>query len=431
MKSLKYPAFLLAFLFFCLQIPCVFAEPNKVKVAHQGQNYALFLNGKPFYIQGAGAGLAFGARGENYLKMAKELGANTVRSWGCDQGNQQYLDEAQRLGLYVVAGIWLDYPDEEKRIGYLAGRGYQAYMNEKEKEVLDYVTRYKDHPAVLVWGLGNEVIHFTKSEAERVAFAKFLERLIQKVHSVDPTHPVVYASAGRTGLPYLKKYTPSLDIIGVNDYGDVQFIENLWMDLGFDAPYLMTEFGALGPWDIPKDANGKCAEHSDYSKAAQVRNYWNRIREKRGNNIGGCVFHLGETTQETLTYYNINDHEYRREAYLLIQSLYTGQKVVHHAPRIKAFNGVPAMTAKGVEFNVEIKTENAQGNSLTYTYKASTAIEGVLQYYVNEEVPIHVKGAGNKVTITAPEKEGVYRIYGFVRDEYGNVSSANSTLHVV
>ncbi|PIU40585.1 MAG: hypothetical protein COT00_00950, partial [Candidatus Omnitrophica bacterium CG07_land_8_20_14_0_80_50_8] len=260
--------------------------------------------------------------------------------------------------------------------------------------------------------------------------AKFLERLIRKVHALDPDHPALYASAGKTDLPYLKKYVPSLDIIGVNDYGDVQFIENVWSDLGFDAPYFMTEFGALGPWDNPRDTNRKYAEPSDTSKAAQYRNYWNRVREKRGNNIGGCVFHLGETTQESLTYYNINDHEYKRESYLLMQSLYTGQKIVHHAPRIRAFKGVPSTIARGAKFEVEMAVETHEVNPLTFVYKASTTVEGVLQYYINDEIPIQVNGSGNKVTITAPDKEGIVRIYGFVRDAYGNSSSANATVRV-
>lgn len=401
--------------------------PNVVKVVSQGQNYALMLNGKPFYIQGAGAGEAFGGNGENYLKMAKEMGANAVRTWGIEQGDQKYLDEAAAQGLYVAAGIWLDYPNSTEGISYVNG---QDTMKKKEKEVLDYVERYKGHPAVLLWVIGNEVIAFTQSEEEKIAFARFLDQLVRKVHTADPDHPVAYASSGKTDLPYLKRYVPSLDIIGINDYSDVQFMENAWLNLGFDAPYLLTEYGASGSWELPKDANGRRIEQSDYAKAAQYRNYWKRVREKKGNNVGGFVFHLGNTTQESLTFYNINEHGDRREAYRMIQSLYTGQAIANHAPRIQKFKGVLPALARGASFEVEIDAKDAEGDPLEYDYKASTAVEGVFAYHVNEEVPIQVRKNGNHATLTAPDKGGIYRFYGFVRDDHGNVSSVSATARV-
>lgn len=110
---------------------------------------------------------------------------------------------------------------------------------------------------------------------------------------------MIYTSVNNLDLPYLKKYVPSLDIIGMNVYGSVIGSQSGWQALDFGKPYVITEFGPLGPWDLPKDSNGKMLEQADYTKAQPYKNHWSLIRERRGKNVGGFAFHIGETTRET------------------------------------------------------------------------------------------------------------------------------------
>ena len=405
------------------------AEPgNSVHITHEGKNYQLFLNNQPFYIQGVGVGMAFGKKGENYLALAKELGANAVRTWGVEQGDQAYLDEAHRQGLYVAAGVWLNYVDDSKIVSYISDPNYLA---KKDAETLDYVRRFKDHPAVLLWNVGNEVINFTKSEDERVAFCRYLESLVQKVHQLDPNHPVIYAAAGTSELPYLRKYVPSLDAVGVNIYGDVLLAHIQWETLGFEAPYLLTEFGPTGPWNLPRDSNGKLMERSDFAKSADYRNSWNMLYDHRGFNIGGFAFHLGETTQDSLTFWNLNHHQWKKEPFLLMQKIFKKAEVPEHAPRITSFLGVPAEIAHNAAFTVELAATDPQGEALEYGYTASTSVEGVLEYYANSEIPIRVEGEGSRVTLYAPSEPGIYRIYGTVKNARGNAASVNASLKVI
>ena len=67
--------------------------------------------------------------------------------------------------------------------------------------------RYRDHPAVLMWGPGNEVMHRlifpTAVQGQRDPareqraddFAAFYVELIDMIHQLDPHHPVVYRDA--------------------------------------------------------------------------------------------------------------------------------------------------------------------------------------------------------------------------------------------
>lgn len=403
---------------------------TRVTVERTPSGYELVVDGRPFYVQGAGVGLAFGKNGENYLALARELGANAVRTWGVDQGTREYLDEARRQGLYVWAGIWINYTDKNKGISYLEGG--EAYRAAKEKEALDYVRRFKNHPALIAWNVGNECLFFTKDEAEKVALAKFLESLIQKIKRIDPDHPVVYTSVNTLDLRYLKDHVPSLDLIGMNVYGSVISAQSGWVGLGFDKPYVITEFGPLGPWDLPKDSNGKAIEQGDYAKAGHYKTHWSLIRERRGKNVGGFVFHLGETTQESLTQWNLNDGMLKRQPFVVMQKLYgAAAEPLNHAPRVRLFEGVPPTADPGQEFDVRVVAEDPEGEPLRYAYRASTAMHDVLEYYVNEEVPLQVRGSGPHVTLVAPDKPGVYRIYAFVRDTAGRSSSLNYSMEVV
>ena len=59
-------------------------------------NWYLEVNGKPFILKGVGCSRIKGKSGVHYLHIAKQLGANTVRTWGIDKGNKEYLDAADK-----------------------------------------------------------------------------------------------------------------------------------------------------------------------------------------------------------------------------------------------------------------------------------------------------------------------------------------------
>ncbi|MDD4878889.1 MAG: glycoside hydrolase family 2 TIM barrel-domain containing protein, partial [Candidatus Omnitrophica bacterium] len=245
---------LIVFILFLFAAPCfgedtAAAPGSVVKVTGKKGSWSLEVNGKAFYIKGAGVGKMTGLGGANYLKMAQELGANAVRTWGTDQGTQEYFDTALKYGLMVDAGIWLNYAKKGTEYSYI---GDNEYKRKKRQEITDYVNKFKGHPALLMWNIGNEAIFFTKDEEERAALAKFLGETVQMVHKLDPDHPVIYTSADTTALPYIQQYVPGLDIFGMNIYGSVRISHGKWDKSGLDMPYCVTEYGPHGPWDVKK-----------------------------------------------------------------------------------------------------------------------------------------------------------------------------------
>lgn len=401
---------------------------NIVEIHGAKGQWGLIVNDQPFLLKGVGVGYFSGKQvSADYLKLAKDLGANTVRTWGSNHGTEKYLNKAQEYGLYVNAGIWLNPVYDNGKGSYQTDEKYKDALAE---EILAYIYKNRNHPSVLFWNIGNETIYWTKSEEERIAFAEFLEYIIQEVHRMDPHHPVIYTTAYTTAVPYIKKYVPSLDILGVNIYGGFDKMHREVVE-ELDIPYIVTEYGTLGAWDSTKDMNGVSVESNDEVKASYYKKYAYKIKDFYGHCLGGFSFYLGDTTQNSSTWWNLTHGPYLKYSYLVIQEIYTGKKMVRKPPIIKdvAFSKRKDLSI-GEEFFVEVKMRS-ENEQLTYEYFATTASEVIyLEEYPNYRVPIAVKKEGATAWLRTPNESGVYRIYAVVKDGSGFASVFNKSISV-
>ena len=74
-----------------------------VKLVRQGDSWQLLRDDQPYYVKGAG--------GEGDLALLAKSGANSTRTWGVDDKEEtlRRLDEAEKNGLSVSVGIWLEH----------------------------------------------------------------------------------------------------------------------------------------------------------------------------------------------------------------------------------------------------------------------------------------------------------------------------------
>ena len=114
-----------------------------VKLQNEHGNWQLMRGGEPYYVKGAGGSSAS-------LEGLAAAGANSNRTWGVGDKTRARLDEAHRNGLTVAVGIWLEHERLEK-LDY----SNADQVEEQAQQVLGHVEALKDHPAVLVWGIGN------------------------------------------------------------------------------------------------------------------------------------------------------------------------------------------------------------------------------------------------------------------------------------
>jgi hypothetical protein len=182
----------------------VFAEAIPVEVRQTAQSWQLLRGGEPYFIRGAG--------GDALLEELAAAGANSIRTWGADDIDD-LLDEAHALGLSVTVGIWLgherhgfDYDDENQ-------------VRQQFKRARQIVLRYKDHPAVLLWGIGNEMEGFT--DGDNPAIWSAVNDVAAMVKELDPAHPTmtVTAEIGGERIAGAHERSPAIDIHGINSYG--------------------------------------------------------------------------------------------------------------------------------------------------------------------------------------------------------------------
>lgn len=426
MKRFSVP--LIALLLLTALSTLSFAKGSKVKVVkNDAGSWDLMVNGEPFEVKGIGCNQAQGEKGEDYIQMAQEMGANTLRTWG--DTPRAYLDRAQKAKLKVDVGIWINpirsgSPESFKDGGYLAGL---------KATILNYVEGMKDHPALLAWNIGNEVFAYTEQEDERIAFGQFLNDLIKAVHDEDPEHPVVYAASSTKDLPYLQKYVPALDIVGANIYGSFSPVLGWMRSHQYEKPLLVTEFGPLGSWDQSKDTNGMAYDPFDQLKAANYESLWRQIEAASEQSLGGIAFVLGEPrNQDSLTWFNVNLGEDRREAYWRLYTLYTGLKPDNRPPKIFEFRmDVGGGIGAGEKFTVSASAKDPEDDELDYSYFITSIASDPLIVEPPKYFPVEVEALGpGRTRLEAPKEVGTYRVYVAVKDGKGNVAVANRVLEV-
>ena len=129
-----------------------------------------------------------GVAGEKNLEILKDFGGNTIRTWAIDK---KTLDKAHDLGLKVVAGIWVQHMRHDDKYDYTDPK----FIQKQRKKVESIVKKYKDHPALLAWGLGNEVELHVPEELLETIWTE-MNTLAKLVKSLDGNHPVMTAVAG-------------------------------------------------------------------------------------------------------------------------------------------------------------------------------------------------------------------------------------------
>ncbi|MCU0791839.1 MAG: glycosyl hydrolase family 2, partial [Opitutaceae bacterium] len=260
--------------------------------------WRLLRDGKPYEIRGAG--------GTDQLELVKAIGGNTIRTWGIDQldrreNGKTLLDRCSALGLTIMAGIWV----EHERHGF--DYSNPADVRRQRETVRAAVRAYKHHPAILIWGLGNEMEGPT-SDGSDPRIWRELEELIKIVKEEDPSRPVctVIAGAATGKIRALMRDYPSLDILGVNAYGGAAGAGAAAAAAGWTKPFILAEYGPVGHWEVAQTSWGAPIEPSSKEKASNYfASHRGAMEDSRGLCIGTFAFVWGHKQETTATWYGM------------------------------------------------------------------------------------------------------------------------------
>ncbi|SEO34903.1 Glycosyl hydrolases family 2, TIM barrel domain [Mucilaginibacter gossypiicola] len=415
----------------CYQSPQVNAKKITVCIQNVNGKYQLYRNGKPFFIKGAS--------GSTNLKQLAEAGGNTIRVW--DTLNLgRVLDSAQANHLAVVVGLPM--PSSESLEDFYNTPKANIYAD----KIANIVERFKNHPALLTWCLGNELAFPNKPKYNRF-YATFND-IVDMIHEKDPNHPVTTTimSFQKKNIVNIRLRT-KIDFISFNIFGSIQTLkedlENFkWF---WNGPFLITEWGIEGPWLAEnRNAWGAYIESTSAKKAEQyLTNYKKYMPVNDPGFLGSMVFYWGQKQELTPTWFSMFDENgAETEAVQVMRYIWTGKKTASSAPALKymLLDGKGArdniLFQPAITVNSKVYFENTDTTGLTFKWKIFHEDWFKPNGTFNEKKPkeiekLIIRQHGSDLSFKVPDKEGPYRILVYVYNQRGVFATSNTPFYVL
>ena len=402
-----------------------YPEPVKVDLrVNDSGHHRLYVNGKEFFVKGAG--LEFGS-----IEALAEYGGNSFRTWRTRNKNEdalEVLDRAHENGLLVLMGLEMG----RERHGF----DYNDPVEVKKQfeSLKGEVERLKDHPALLGWAIGNEL----NLHAENLKVYNAVNDVSMMIHEIDPNHPTTttLAGIGKREIDYIKEHCTDIDFISIQMYGDIVNLQERIGDAGWEGPYMVTEWGATGHWEVSRTEWDAPIERTSREKAeAFIERYDRAILSDPVHCLGSYVFLWGQKQERTPTWYGMflaNGNT--TETVDAMHYVWTGKWPENRCPTIESFL-LDEKTAydniklrAGERYNAAVLASDRENGPITYLWELlpeSTDLgvggdlesrPGRLFSFVSEK---------SEIEMEAPQIPGAYRLFIYVTDEMNGSATAN------
>ena len=277
-------------------------------------------------------------------------------------------------------------------------------------------------------------------------FYDIFNTILEAIQTADPNHPVTTTLSRhqlRKSLLSIQWHSPNIDFISINIFGklkditkDLKTISWLW-----NQPYLISEWGINGPWEVPYTAWSAPIEPTSTKKAAQIKERYSRhIKNLSNNCLGNLVFYWGQKQETTHTWFSILDNKGAiTEAVSALSACWNPKIKPVEVPQIEYM----LLEKKGALDNCVFTPNTIKQAEIYYTHSDSTTIDWEIYpenwaYYLgaDQTKPPKINGLitnndKHTVTFRTPSKEGAYRIFASVYDAKGNVATTNTPFYVL
>lgn len=396
-------------------------QPAAVEIRRTATGgYLLYRYGQRFRIRG-------GAGTQHFDKL-RAAGGNSVRLYTTDYAGP-LLDEAQRQGLTVMLGLWMQ--PEWMGFDYYDTAAVQRQLADLRKQIL----RYRHHPALLMWCIGNEM---DLGAQNRKAFGA-INQVAELIHELDPDHPVTTAITGTlTFIPDLKRWAPAVDILSVNSFGALRTLPADIRRYGWNGPYIVSEFGSRGywagetmltPWKAP-------LEHSSTQRATfMLTRYQKAVLGDSAHCLGAYALYWGQKVEGTPTWFSLFTSAGEATASVdELHRLWRGHYPANRAPQLQEMRlggrrdiDFPRLRPNTF-YEATFQAQDPEGQPLSARWEIwpelrpddsiRLAPREPLMGYISEV-------AGNRALMRTPAQPGAYRLFLWVSDGHGGAATAN------
>lgn len=314
------------------------------------------INGKPTKILGVCnhhdlgcLGTAINERAlERQLEILKEMGCNAIRT-AHNPPAPELLDLCDKMGFLVmdeVFDMW-----KKSKSPY----DYHLYWDEwHEKDLRDFMQRDRNHPSIVVWSIGNEILEQWDTSGQRM-----VTELYNLAREMDTTRPITTANnppnkGNNLNIPMV------LDLVGYNyAHGNYVDFPNEFPGEKFIATETTSALATRGYYEMPSDSIRRWPYAWDkpftdgnpdntVSAYDHVSTPWGSTHEetwklmKKHDFLSGMFIwtgfdYLGEPTPYSWpsrsSYFGIIDLAgFPKDVYYMYQSEWTDQPVLHIFP---------------------------------------------------------------------------------------------------
>ncbi len=227
-------------------ISCATSSQNDVVSLNNRQ---IMVNEKPYLIKGiCYHPVSKGSDKRDFNNLTQDLvlmveaGINTIRVYEPIE-NIKVLDEINDAGIKVIIGFGYN---QEGKYDILSGT------------FIDYVNKFKNHNAILLWELGNEYnYHPEWFDSDIKIWYEVMNVAADLIHKNDPLHPTATAH-GELPDSMALSMSPNIDVWGMNVYrwDDPEAIFSQWKAIS-EKPMYLSEAGGDSYMTIVKDGYEK------------------------------------------------------------------------------------------------------------------------------------------------------------------------------
>lgn len=209
------------------------------------------LNGERVQIRGVcehhdlgSLGAALNKRAlERRLEILRSMGVNAIRT-AHNPPSPELLELTDEMGFIVMDEIFDEW--KQKKVEH----GYSKFFNNwYERDLSDFIKRDRNHPSIITWSIGNEILE--QWDSTGVAIAR---DLAEKVRRLDDTRPITAGLNGPQPDNFVIR-SGALDLIGYNYHNELfpKFPVN-FPGQKFIATETTSALGSRGFYQMPSDS---------------------------------------------------------------------------------------------------------------------------------------------------------------------------------
>ncbi len=417
--------------FISLLILCItmVSQAQRAEILKDGTRWQLKVNNQPFFVKGV--------VGHTYLEKVKQYGGNSIRiGW-----KKEELDQVNRLGLNALVNL----PANAERYGM--NYDDAAAVKKQTAAIIEIVKKTKDHPAVLMWAIGNELDYIPGTKPFNPKVWDAVNQAAKAIKAIDPNHPVmtVIGTSMMEKVADIVKRCPDIDLLGINSYGDIYTLPETLQKYGWIKPYVISEWGPDGYWEVKKTKWGAPYEQTGREKYdCYDQKYKTAIDNGNGQCLGSYVFYWSgfkqETTHTWFCMFNVDGLEsplvgLMHKMWSDTEQVTPSDPMSNLAPIVDSLNigkyvrYQDIVLKPGSVNSSKVSVTDADNDPLTYQWELRP--EAVYASYAGqgEKVPDPLAGLIDEekgvIQFTAPKDKGAYRLFVYAYDGKGHFSSAN------